>query len=291
MAKLGLIQVANDFHTTTAQKHDQLYHLAEQCLKEGADLVFFPEAFQYVQDRDILNRPEELRRVSGEWKERCAGLARQYRAYVAPWDYELDAAGKKYNSSYILDREGREVGRYRKVHLTYGEQAWGLTPGDGFPVFDLDFGRVGIMICFDNYWPESARSLALNGAQLILYPLYGDTLTPQWEIKLLARAIDSQVYVAPCQLDARYHIAYTGLVNPEGQTVARLDHPGAHAVCEVTLGRQVITSTMGRPNEYREDIHQYLARCRRPEAYGALTRPLKAVWDWEQIFLGNRPAE
>lgn len=115
-----------------------------------------------------------------------------------PWDYEYND-GKIYNSSYILDRNGVELGRYRKTQLTIGEHD--LTPGDDIPVFDLDFGKVGIMICFDNYFPEVARVLGLKGAELVLSPLYGDTLIPQWEIKMKARAIDNSMYIASSQID------------------------------------------------------------------------------------------
>ena len=122
--------------------------LCSRCIDDGADLVFFPEAYQYTHDRDIINRTSEMLETAAEWKEKCAAIVKISGRYIVPWDYEIED-GKIYNTSYILDRGGKEIGRYRKVHLTYTELSSGLTNGDSLPVFDLDFGRIGIMICFD----------------------------------------------------------------------------------------------------------------------------------------------
>lgn len=286
--RLGLIQVPNDWEMGLEDRFSVMYRLAEKCLMENADLVFFPEAFQHVRDRDIIYRPEELKRVSLQWKERCASLAKKYHAYVVPWDYERDESGKIYNFSYVLDRDGNEIGKYRKSHLTYTELERGIIKGTEFPVFELDFGTIGIMICFDNYWPETARCLALNGAQLILYPLYGDTLVPQWEIKMRARAIDNTVYIASCQIDNKFNVAYTGLVNPQGDVVCKLDEENSYRVVELELGKKVLTSTGGDP-DYQEDIALYLRRCRNAGAYGPILRKEETQPQWEEIFQGKLP--
>lgn len=286
MAKIGLIQVLQRPGDGCRERTDFLYRAAEDCFRQGADIVFFPEAYQYVPDRTVLYRPEELCALAAEWKERCSALAQKYHAYLAPWDYEY-RAGKTYNSTYILDREGREIGRYRKVHLTYSEQMRGLTGGDGFPVFSLDIGRVGVMICWDNYFPESARCLGNNGAQLVLYPLYGDTLVPQWEIKLRARAADSSMHIACCQIDGHNHGAFTGLVGGDGNVIAKLEETPSWRVVEADICSPVITHTNGNPAN-TENIRRYTDRCRRPDAYGAVfCAPNRD--DWNDIFYGNPP--
>ena len=282
--KIGVIQVDHVLNESMESKQNQLIDLAEKCLKDGAELVFFPEAFQYTGCREIKNDPEKLVAVSSAWKERCSDLAKKYNAYVVPWDYEY-RDGKVYNSSYILDRNGIEVGRYRKCQLTYSEEiVGGLTPGDEIPVFDLDIGKVGIMICFDNYFPETARVLGLKGAELVLYPLYGDTLNPQWEIKMKSRAIDNSMYVAPCQIDMingiREGISYSGVVDPAGHTICRLTEKRSYQVVEIVMGKQVLTHTNGAV----EDIRQYLLRQRNPKAYGEIVADKKNLWDWEDIY-------
>lgn len=281
--KIGLIQVKQRKEDDYAARTAILLSEAEACYKEGAELVFFPEAYQHVPDRDIIYRTEEFLEKTAEYKMRCAALAKKYHAYLVPWDYEY-ADGHIYNSSYILDRNGEEIGRYRKVHLTYSEQGKGLTNGADFPVFDLDFGRVGIMICWDNYFPESARILGNRGAELILYPLYGDTLLPQWELKLRARAVDSSLFIASCEIDPNLYIAYTGIVGPEGDVLARLTEAPSHRVVEIDLGQRVVTRTNGTP----EHIRDYTQRCRQPEAYAGLLEAPQET-SWEEIYLGNPP--
>ncbi|MHB1154116.1 MAG: carbon-nitrogen hydrolase family protein [Eubacteriales bacterium] len=286
-AKIGLIQVDMHFGGDIHKKWEYMTELAGRCIEDGADLVFFPEAYQYTQDRGIIYRTSEMLETAKEWKEKCITLAKNNGVYIVPWDYEIKD-GKIFNASYIIDRSGNEIGRYRKVHLTHSEIESGITNGREMPVFDLDFGKVGIMICFDNYFPETARILGNQGAILVLYPLYGDTLIPQWELKMRARAVDNSMYIASCQIGGLLDTAYTGLVNPNGEVICRLDSFGSHRVAEIEPDRRVITHTTGS-KEYAEDIRSYLERCRQPAAYSPLLRESEHVQSWNEIFLGNAP--
>lgn len=288
-AKIGLVQVDMESGGDMREKWDNLLNLAEHCYDEGADLVFFPEAYQHTQQRDIKMHPDELTQAALEFKSKCAELAKKYHAYIVPWDYEIDD-GKCYNISYILDREGNEIGKYRKVHLPYSEAVGGIANGCEYPVFDLDFGKVGIMICFDNYFPETARILGNKGAELVLYPLYGDTLIPQWELKMRARAIDNSMYIASCQLSHGSDIAYTGIVNPNGDVIARIDGVNTWRVVEIEMDKRIITHTTG-DRRYSEDIRIYLERCRQPESYAPLLDAPDTIASWEEIFLGNPPQQ
>lgn len=280
--KIGIIQVNHVIEESREKKYLHLLELAENCFCEGAELVFFPEAYQHTGDRDIIYRKEDLVADALAWRERCAELARKYHAYIVPWEYEL-SGDTVYNSSYILDREGKEVGRYRKCQITYSETERGIGRGDSFPVFDLDFGKVGIMICFDNYFPESARALGVQGAELVLYPLYGDTLIPQWEMKMRARAMDNSMYIASCQIDMfalAGGVAYSGLIAPDGSVIEKLDKAPSYSVVEIEMGKQVITCTGA--NGISEDLRRYLEKTRNPKAYSILTKEFE-TWDWEDI--------
>jgi predicted amidohydrolase len=282
--KLGLIQVAAQYgpEVTVESCLEELLELAERCLRDGADLVFMPETYQYKNVRHIPRR-ELVSRYSEAYKQRCAELARKYAAYVVPWDNEVDDAGNLYNTSYILDRSGQEIGRYRKVHLTRREKEK-LAAGTDFPVFDLDFGRVGIMICFDNYYAETARILALRGAELILYPLFGDTLNPGWEIKTRARALDNSVYVAPCCLHSPVHgdyFVYTGLIAPDGEVLGKIEEYGTHRVVEIDLDRPVLTNIRAVKGGC-ELIKPYLLKTRNTRAYGPLLESV-AEQEWDEI--------
>ena len=283
MAKIGLIQVNNRMGGTIEQRQNALLELAVHCLEEGADLVFFPEAFQYVREKTITQEPERLAELAAEWQARCAALAKQYHAYVVPWDYYVAPDGRIFNSSYILDRNGNFVGRYCKCNITSNEMKKGLSQGQEIPVFDLDIGRVGMMICFDNYFPEVAAALGNQGAELILYPLYGDTLKPQWEMKLRTRAIDHSLYVASCQLDPKWDVAYTGMVDPEGNVVAKLDAVNTYRVVEIEMGKTVWANTWAN-NPYGENLRQYLHKCRNHKAFTALGQKGTKPWEWDEIF-------
>jgi hypothetical protein len=114
--KIGLIQVIQREEDDYNARCDMLISQAEKCFLEGAELVFFPEAFQHVPDRSIVKDHDRLLAVSAGWKQRCAALAKKYHAYLVPWDYEY-TDGKVYNSSYILDREGEERNAIEKQAL------------------------------------------------------------------------------------------------------------------------------------------------------------------------------
>ena len=95
-----------------------------------------------------------------------------------------------------MSRDGTRIGVYRKVHCTPPALAGGQLPGDEFPVFEMDFGRVGMMICYDAYFPEQARILALKGAEIIFYPTMSDARGEAiWELVARARAVDNAVFV------------------------------------------------------------------------------------------------
>jgi len=288
MAKIGLIQVDNQMPFEIEARQNALIELGTKCLEDGADLVFFPEAFQYVMQKGLFLDTDRLKRIADAWQERCSELARRYRAYVVPWDYFVGEDGKVRNSSYILDRNGNEVGRYCKCNPTYNERKRGLVPGTEYPVFDLDFGRVGILICFDNYFPESAASLGNQGAQLILYPLYGDTLKPQWEMKLRTRAIDHSLYMLSCQIDPYWDIAYTGAVDPEGNVIAKLDTANSYRVVEIDMGKPVLTNTSVNPVR-GENLREYLHKCRNYRAFASLATKGTEPKEWEEIFYNLHP--
>ena len=144
MAKIGLIQVEIIEGQSIKERKDMLFSLTEAALQDGADIVHLPEAFQYVEDRKIIADIPRLTETAKAWKQRMSALAQKYHAYVVPWDYWYNPEnGRVYNASYILDRNGEEIGRYCKANLTHGElEISGLANGMEYPVFDLDIGSV-----------------------------------------------------------------------------------------------------------------------------------------------------
>jgi len=145
----------------------------------------------------------------------------------------------------LLDREGRVAGKYRKVQLPREEVAGGIAPGDSFPVFATDFGKVGIMICHDASFVEPARELALNGAELILVPIWGGR-----QPLVRARAIENGIWLATSGYDYDSEI-----IDPLGRVLASVPHdkgPGV-AVADIDLSERFREDWIG---DWRDTVNK-----------------------------------
>lgn len=146
-----------------------------------------------------------------------------------------------YNSSALVGPNGL-IGLYRKVHLYFRENIF-FSPGNlGFPIFDLPFGKVGMMICFDWYFPESARTLALQGAQLICQP--ANLVMSHCPDSLVTRCLENRVFVALADRvgdenrgEINFHfIGKSEIVSPNGEILVRLGESETNiAVAEINL--------------------------------------------------------
>ena len=167
--------------------------LAEVCEKvQNLDLIVLPECMTNSNTgRDYPERAEPV--PGGPTWNIVHRFAVKYKVNIIAGVVERDPQGNMRNSAFIVDRQGKLAGIYRKVHLTVGESEKGVIPGNEFPVFDLDFGKVGIMICWDNWFGESARLLRLNGAEIIAYPIAGDGQLEHREHTWATRAMDNSI--------------------------------------------------------------------------------------------------
>jgi predicted amidohydrolase len=218
-----------------------------------ADLFVLPELFN--TGYNFVNKEEAYQfaePAEGDTFDAIANFAKTSSSFVAYGFAER--ADHLYNSSALVGPAGL-VGVYRKVHLYYRENIF-FAPGDlGFPVFDLPFGRVGMMICFDWYYPESARTLALRGAQLILHP--SNLVMPHCPDAMVTRCLENRVFSATANRIGRENrggvdLSYIGrseIVAPNGQILKRLsDNETGIAVVEVDLAR----ATSKRLNEFND---------------------------------------
>jgi len=148
----------------------------EEAAQRGADVVCLPELFRSpypCQTEDTANfRYAEP--VPGPTTEALARTARDTRCVLVASVFEKRAPGLYHNTAVVLDRDGRLAGKYRKMHIpddpSYYEKFY-FTPGDlGFQAFETGVGRVGALVCWDQWYPEAARLVALKGARLICYP-------------------------------------------------------------------------------------------------------------------------
>lgn len=173
--KIAAVQLPN-FRNDGAGKYsrDKNIQEAENWLTDAGKLeadiaclgeMFTTEGCQLSTDRflaQIEPSPDAL-------VERLGSIARQYHMYVIAPALTL-VEGVPRNTAFVIDREGQLVGSYYKVHCMESERDLGIVPGNNWPVFQLDFGAIGIQLCHDNSFPESARCLSLNGAEIIFWP-------------------------------------------------------------------------------------------------------------------------
>ena len=140
------------------------------------------------------------KQIEPEAAEKISAVAKEYGIYIAANFYRFDR-DVMYNTTTLFGRDGNEVGRYRKVHLADAERPF-AAPGDDFPVFETDFGNVGISICYDMIFPETYRCLTLNGADIIVLQTQGwGAQGNSWDIPysgeamMKVRAIENGVYM------------------------------------------------------------------------------------------------
>jgi predicted amidohydrolase len=188
MVRIGLLQT-EPVRLDREENYRAAARLAERV---EADLLVLPELFDTGY---LFAGREELQAVAtpapeGETCSFLRELARERGCHVAAGFAEA-AGGKVYNAAALVGPEG-EVGFYRKVHLFRGEKALFAPGEEGFAVHDLGFARVGLMICFDWVFPESARSLALQGAQLLLHP--SNLVLPYCQRAMVTRSLENRVF-------------------------------------------------------------------------------------------------
>jgi predicted amidohydrolase len=141
----------------------------------------------------------------------------------------------------LIGRDGILKGKYRKTALPREEIDGGITPGNEYPVFDTDFGRIGMMICWDVFFPEVARQISLNGAEIIFMPIWGGDLTLS-----KARAIENQIYLVSSTYDMK-----TGIFDKTGNLIAEGTEDNPLAIADIDLNEREIWWWLG---EFRNRI-------------------------------------
>ena len=225
--------------------------------------------------------------IPGPSTETLCALARRHEVVIIASLFERRAAGLYHNTAVVIDADGSVAGLYRKMHIPddplYYEKFY-FTPGDlGFRAFPTRYGRFGVLICWDQWFPEAARLTAMAGAEVLFYPTaigwhpsekaeWGERQHTSWELIQRSHAIANGVFVAvpnrvghePGSGDGIEFWGGSFLCDPSGQLLAQ-----AGATAEETL--QVICDL---DEVERARTHWPFLRDRRIDAYGALTRRL-----------------
>jgi N-carbamoylputrescine amidase len=260
-----------------------------QAAKAGAQLICLQELFRtpyfcQKQDPSLFDLAET---IPGPSTERLSKVAHEAGVVVVASLFEHRAAGVYHNTAVVFDADGKLCGLYRKMHIPddplYYEKYY-FTPGDlGFRAFDTKVGRVGVLVCWDQWYPEAARLTALQGAGILLYPTaigwhprekeqHGPRQHQAWELIQRAHAVANGVFVASVNRVGHEGATNGGLEfwgasfvsDPFGEVLARASHDRE----EVLL----VECDLRKLEETRRDWP--FLRDRRIDAYGGLTRRL-----------------
>ncbi|MCJ7750813.1 MAG: hypothetical protein MUQ65_06920 [Armatimonadetes bacterium] len=233
-----------------------------------ADIVCLGELAQIV---DPHSHPRPT--IPGPATDTLAEYARRYRMMIVVSLTEWDD-GLRYNTAIIMGRDGEILGRYRKTHLPQAEAEDGVTPGDSLPVFDTEIGRIGLQICYDHFFPEVARLLALGGAEMIFTPIMGDIRAKETVYDAVARtrAVDNSVFYVTSIRDTGRSL----VVDPSGRILADTAGVPGVAFADVDLNAAYWEDWMsvGGDAEFR---HLW-PKERRPSLYRALSEE-RAVFE------------
>ena len=278
----GLIQASNPINDETRpvaeiqaamlEKHMPMIHEAG---KNGVQILCLQEIFNgpYFcpgQDRRWYDAAEP---VPGPMVERFAPIARQYQMAMVVPVYEREMAGVYYNTAAVIDADGTYLGKYRKTHIPQTSGFWEkyfFRPGNlGYPTFQTRYARVGVYICYDRHFPEGARALGLNGAEIVYNPSATVAGLSQylWKLEQPAHAVANGYFVgainrvgteAPWNIGEFYGQSY--FVNPRGQIIAQASRDKDELV--------VAELDLDMIEEVRRTWQFY--RDRRPDSYGDL---------------------
>src|SRR4051812_2986952 len=226
-----------------------------EAAERGAQIVCLQELFRsqyFCQTED--NRCFELAEpVPGPSTEELGRLASELGVVIIASLFERRAQGLYHNTAAVIDADGRYLGKYRKMHIPddpqYYEKFY-FTPGDlGFRSWDTRFGRIGVLVCWDQWYPEAARLTAMSGAQILFYPTAIGWLPPEkaehgaqqqaaWETIQRSHAIANGVYVCAVNRVGHEGAADAGIEFWGGSFVA---DPGGRVLAKAGGGEEVLT--------------------------------------------------
>ena len=283
--KLGLIQTAGSADPDANLK--KTLTLADRAAQRGAQIICTQELFrsQYFCQKEDHGNFKLAEPIPGPSTDAFCKLARKHNVVVIASLFEKRAAGVYHNTAAIIDADGSLLGSYRKMHIPddplYYEKFY-FTPGDlGFKAWQTRHGKIGVLICWDQWYPEAARLTALQGAQILFYPTaigwlpgekkkYGERQHNSWETIQRSHAIANGCYVAVVNRIGHEKLAGKGIefwgqsfvAGTSGEILAKAGAAKEEIlIVPIDLANVDVTRT-----------HWPFLRDRRIDAYGNLTK-------------------
>lgn len=217
-----------------------------QAAEENARLICFPEVqltpfFAQYADRDVSAYVMKMddRYISG-----VRQLCKELEIFASP-NFYIEENGRRYDMSLLIDDNGNIIGRQKMVHIAqcenFYEQDYYTPSEEGFQVFDTPFGKIGIVVCFDRHYPESIRTEALLGAELIIIPTANTKAEPsemfQWEIRV--QAFQNSVNIAMCnRVGTEGRMEFSGesvIVGYDGEVITCANAEENLLIAEISL--------------------------------------------------------
>jgi len=250
---------------------DELEKIVHRAGEQKCDALALPEDTPGLLNWVGANEAAAKEVLPGAVKrmiERLGSAAARHNMYLVVCSDFMESDGGIYNTAFLLGRDGREIGRYHKVCPTWAESG-ARQRGRSFPVFPTpDLGTAGMLICYDLVMPETARALALQGADIIFFPTMGGAAIGDDDIGVQAlrvRAVENFVYLVVAQRGSGAMI-----ISPQGKIISKASGPDGLAIADIDpqAGREG-----GDSSNWQHDMRARLFRERNPAAFSLLSDP------------------